>query len=66
MMRAFGISYKTAGENIARGYQTPVAVVNAWMSSPGHRANILNSTYTHIGVGYVSSGSYWTQIFISK
>lgn len=66
MMRAFGISYKTAGENIARGYQTPEAVVNAWMSSPGHRANILNSTYTHIGVGYVSSGSYWTQMFISK
>ena len=66
MMRAFGISYKTAGENIARGYQTPEAVVNAWMSSPGHRANILNSSYTHIGVGYVSSGSYWTQMFISK
>ena len=66
MMRAFGISYRTAGENIARGYQTPEAVVNAWMSSPGHRANILNSSYTHIGVGYVSSGSYWTQMFISK
>ena len=66
MIRAFGISYRTAGENIAKGYQTPEAVVNAWMNSPGHRANILNSSYTHIGVGYVSSGGYWTQMFILK
>ncbi|MBO7195944.1 MAG: SafA/ExsA family spore coat assembly protein [Clostridia bacterium] len=66
MMRSFGISYRTAGENIAKGYQSPQAVVNAWMNSPGHRANILNSSYTHIGVGYVSSGNYWTQMFISK
>ena len=66
MMKSFGISYRTAGENIAKGYASPEAVVNAWMNSPGHRANILNSTYTHIGVGYVSSGNYWTQMFISK
>ncbi len=66
MMKSFGISYRTAGENIAKGYQTPKAVVNAWMNSPGHRANILNSTYTHIGVGYVAEGNYWTQMFISK
>jgi uncharacterized YkwD family protein/spore coat assembly protein SafA len=66
MMKSFGISYRTAGENIAKGYSTPEAVVNAWMNSPGHRANILNSTYTHIGVGYISSGNYWTQMFISK
>ena len=66
MMKSFGIKYRTAGENIARGYQTPEAVVNAWMNSPGHKANILNSSYTHIGVGYVASGSYWTQMFISK
>ena len=66
MMKSFGITYRTAGENIAKGYASPEAVVNAWMNSPGHRANILNSTYTHIGVGYVASGNYWTQMFISK
>lgn len=66
MMKSFGISYKTAGENIARGQSTPRAVVNAWMNSPGHRANILNSSFTHIGVGYVSNGKYWTQMFIGK
>ena len=66
MMKSFGISYRSAGENIAKGYATPQAVVNAWMNSPGHRANILNSGYTRIGVGYVSGGNYWTQMFISK
>ena len=66
MMKSFGISYRTAGENIAKGYASPEAVVNAWMNSPGHRANILNATYTHIGVGFVSSGNYWTQMFISR
>ena len=66
MMKAFGISYRSAGENIARGQATPEAVVNAWMNSKGHRANIMNSSFTHIGVGYVASGKYWTQMFISK
>lgn len=66
MMRSFDISYRTAGENIAKGYSSPEAVVKGWMNSPGHRANILNSSYTHIGVGYVASGNYWTQMFISK
>ena len=65
MMKSFGISYKTAGENIAKGYATPKAVVDAWMNSPGHRANILNPSYTHIGVGFVASGNYWTQMFKS-
>ncbi|MCM1328798.1 MAG: CAP domain-containing protein [Ruminococcus sp.] len=64
MMKTFGISYGTAGENIAMGYRTPEAVVDAWMNSEGHRANILNSSYKEIGVGYVSSGNYWTQMFI--
>ena len=63
MMKNFGISYKTAGENIAKGYSSPEAVVNAWMNSSGHRANILNSSYTHIGVGFVKEGNYWTQMF---
>ena len=66
MMKSFGISYKTAGENIAKGYQTPSAVVNGWMNSKGHRANILNSSFTHIGVGYVASGNYWTQMFVGR
>jgi len=63
LMKSQGISYRTAGENIAMGYATPEAVVNAWMNSSGHRANILNSSYTRIGVGYVESGNYWTQHF---
>lgn len=64
MMKTFGISYRTAGENIAMGYRTPEAVVDGWMNSEGHRANILNSSFSEIGVGYVSSGNYWTQMFI--
>ena len=64
MIKNFGISYRSAGENIAKGQRTPQAVVNAWMNSSGHRANILNSTYTKIGVGYVADGNFWTQMFI--
>lgn len=64
MISAFGISYRSAGENIAKGYQTPQAVVNGWMNSSGHRANILNASFTKIGVGYVADGNYWTQMFI--
>ncbi len=63
MMRSLGISYRSAGENIAMGYSTAAAVVNAWMNSPGHRANILSGSYKQIGVGYVSNGGYWTQWF---
>ncbi|EJQ42549.1 hypothetical protein IEE_03903 [Bacillus cereus BAG5X1-1] len=66
MMKKFGISYTSAGENIAQGQRTPEEVVQAWMNSAGHRANILNSGFTHIGVGYVESGNYWTQQFITK
>ena len=64
MIKAFGLSYRSAGENIAYGYGTPDAVVNGWMNSSGHRANILNASYTQIGVGYCASGNYWTQMFI--
>ena len=63
LMKSQGIAYRTAGENIAMGYATPQAVVTAWMNSAGHRANILNASYTRIGVGYVASGNYWTQHF---
>lgn len=67
MMKNFGINYRAAGENIASGQATPQAVVQAWMNSSGHRANILSTNYTEIGVGYVKGGSgrhYWTQMFI--
>ncbi len=65
MMKNFGISYRTAGENIAKGYTSPAAVVNGWMNSSGHRANILNSSFKEIGVGYCAEGRYWTQMFIA-
>jgi len=65
MMQAFGIKYQRAAENIAQGQQTPHAVFRAWMNSPGHRANILGD-FTHIGVGYVEQGKYWTQMFIYR
>ena len=64
MMKSFGLRFRTAGENIAYGQRTPQAVVNAWMNSSGHRANILNASYTQIGVGYVAGGNYWTQMFM--
>jgi len=64
MMKSFGISYRSAGENIAHGYSTPQAVVDAWMNSPGHKANILNPSYTQIGIGHTPQGNYWTQWFI--
>jgi uncharacterized YkwD family protein len=66
MMKKFGITYKTAGENIAKGQRSPEEVVNAWMNSSGHRKNILSSNFTHIGVGHVANGNYWTQQFIGK
>ncbi len=64
MIQSFGLSYRTAGENIAYGQRTPASVVDAWMNSSGHRANILNASYTQIGVGYCANGNYWTQMFI--
>lgn len=63
MIKAFGLSYRTAGENIAKGYATPQAVVNGWMNSSGHRANILSASYTQIGVGYVAQ---WTGLRCSS
>jgi len=67
MMHSFGITYSYAGENIAKGQRTPDEVMNGWMNSPGHRANILNANYTQIGVGYVTDSNgtgYWVQEFI--
>jgi|HigsolmetaAR203D_1030402.scaffolds.fasta_scaffold00173_34 uncharacterized YkwD family protein/spore coat assembly protein SafA len=67
MIKAFGISYSAAAENIAAGQATAQAVMNSWMNSPSHRSNILSANYTEIGVGYAKGGSYghyWTQMFI--
>lgn len=63
MMKGFGIRYRYAAENIAQGYTSPSAVVEGWMNSPGHRANILNANYTTTGVGYSTPGHYWSQMF---
>lgn len=62
-----GVRYRSSGENIAWGQRTPEQVMQGWMNSSGHRANILSSKYTEIGVGYYRSASgvnYWTQLFI--
>lgn len=69
MIRNFGVSYRSAAENIAQGQITPEAVVRSWMNSPGHRQNILSRDMTHIGVGYGQGGTgrhYWTQMFIRQ
>ena len=50
-MASSGYRFAMAGENLARGYSTDSAVVQAWMASPGHRANLLSSDFTEIGVG---------------
>ena len=68
-LREANIDYTAAGENIAAGYSTPEAVVEGWMNSKAHRANILNPNYSKIGVGYFADGSgygsYWVQVFVS-
>ena len=60
-----GVSYLRAGENIASGQKSAFEVVNAWMNSPGHRANILNSSYSRIGSASVNINGtlYWVQLF---
>lgn len=61
-----GVSYRRSGENIAWGQRSPEEVVNAWMNSSGHRANIMNANFTRIGVGHYQNGSgtnYWVQLF---
>ena len=62
-----GVSFRGAGENSAYGQTTPQQVMEGWMNSSGHRANILNANYTSIGVGHYKNGAgvdYWTQLFI--
>ncbi|QJC54449.1 SCP-like extracellular [Paenibacillus albicereus] len=61
MMKQFGVTYRYAGENIAKGQRTPAEVMNAWMNSAGHKANILKAEYTNIGVAY--HNGVWVQMF---
>lgn len=65
MMKTFGIPYRTAGENIAKGQTSAASVMRAWMNSSGHRANIMNPSFNKIGIGmYEKNGTkYWTQMF---
>lgn len=63
---AAGCAHRGIGENIACGQRSPAEVVQGWMDSPGHRANILDPGFTHIGVGFAGggrAGTYWTQLF---
>lgn len=70
MLSSFGINYTQAAENIALGQLTARQVMDSWMNSPGHRANILNANYNQIGVGVARKGSqgpfYFTQIFVKS
>ena len=62
-----GVNYRSSGENIAYGQTSASSVMQGWMNSPGHRANILNANFTAIGVGYYRNAAginYWTQLFI--
>ncbi|MCK8437704.1 stress protein [Streptomyces sp. D2-8] len=63
---AAGSTRRSIGENIACGQRSPADVVEGWMNSPGHRANILTPGFTHIGIGFAGggrAGMYWTQLF---
>lgn len=64
MLKSFGITYRSAGENIAKGQKSPQEVMNAWMNSSGHRANILNRNYNGIGVGFYNGA--WVQLFVQS
>ncbi|MBR6669713.1 MAG: hypothetical protein IKL31_03075 [Ruminococcus sp.] len=68
VLKEFDISYFSAAENIAYGQRNPDIVMNAWMNSSGHRANILSKNVEYIGVGVVYSNGiyYWTQLFASS
>lgn len=64
-MKEAGVSYRAAGENIAKGQRTPEQVVDGWMKSDGHRENLLSADFGRLGVGYhVENGrTYWVQLF---
>merc|ERR1711862_893417 len=60
-----GYSWKSYGENIAKGQKSVSGVMNAWMNSSGHRKNILSGSKTHFGAGWAKSSNKWTQVFSS-
>ncbi len=62
-IRATGFRGSRIGENVGAGFSNPDSVVDAWMHSTSHRANILDCRFNHLGVGYVLSGGYWVQNF---
>ena len=66
MIRDFGVSYSTGGENLATNYYSIDDVISAWMASAGHRQNMLNDRFTHLGVGYYEHNgrNYYVQMFI--
>lgn len=64
MLKSHGISYRSAGENIAKGQRAPQEVMNSWMNSSGHRANILSRNFNAIGVGYYNGA--WVQLFVGS
>jgi uncharacterized protein YkwD len=65
VLRDYGVPFRTTGENIAYGQRTPQEVVATWMGSPGHRKNILSSSFRKIGIGVAqkSGNNYWSQLF---
>ncbi len=65
---AITTKFASAGENIAKGYASPKNVMKGWMNSQGHKENIMNGEFTHIGVGcHRDNGTfYWAQLFIEK
>ncbi|MFN3431454.1 MAG: CAP domain-containing protein [Candidatus Sericytochromatia bacterium] len=65
-LKQYGISYTTAGENIAMGQTSAASVMSGWMNSSGHKANILKTSYGKIGIGVAKNSAgrlYWTQLF---
>lgn len=66
VLKEYNVSYRRSGENIAYGQKSPAEVMKAWMNSSGHRANILGSSFTNIGIGcYIAPNGtiYWSQLF---
>jgi uncharacterized protein YkwD len=65
-LRAGGVSFSGAGENIAWGQRLAAQVNQSWLNSSGHRRKMLNPSWNRVGIGYVSCGGrpYWTEVFM--
>ncbi len=67
MLESFGLRFSAAAENIAMGQRSAQEVMNSWLNSPGHKANIFSKSVTHIGVGVAKASNgtlYFTQLFL--